>query len=171
MAPSNIVPTGDQMSLYAQRQFSLTVAAGSVTELSAAPKPVYQMTDVHPKYVLKLADGKANGDTASIAAGGSFSLPLPSDYASSKRLFVALRATGIVKATVVSPDHPTSDVMVRPPYLSSEGIFSFVGTVTSITINNPTIAEVRLQWFLFEYPDLALADSWRDGGRALGINQ
>lgn len=155
--------------MYALRQISASCVEGGKTELSAAEKTVYQLADIHPRYILNIGNGKAISDYISIAAtGGSFSLPLPNGYDASKRLFVLIRSTKTIKCAVVSPDHPASTTLIRAGN-NQDGIYSVVETITSITLTNPQSSVAKVEYFLFEYPDITNNTGWRSGEQSTGL--
>lgn len=165
------------MSGFLRRQVAAKLALGEQTQIADAATFLWQIRDVLPKYILKLAAGKWSYGKDLLAQSGTAALPLPSDYDSANRLFVAVRATAYSKVTVVSPAHTTGSIMLMGTTGSTtgnhDGLAVFQERITSVTFAIPSTgqggADTEIEWFFFEIPDLTDPDSWRDGDRALGV--
>lgn len=158
--------------MYIQRQFGADVVTGDDTDLvtSTISNYVWQLTDTNQRYVLVIDPGKYVQGTIDLAASASYSIQLPNTYDSANRLFVMIRSDLTIKVVTVSPFDPTSTFLVRAGVeAGQDGIYSSQGRVTSITVSNPQSETATVEYFLFEQPDLSLADSFRDGQIATGV--
>lgn len=155
---------------FARRQFGLTVAQGDVDTLLEAmgTTPYYQSNDVNPRMVLRLEDGGYAGYQTQIAAAGSYTVQLPNTYTSASRLFFAMSTSQTAKVVVVSPDHSTSTVLVSA-IGTSPGVFSWTGTVTSITVSVPGASASTFSYMAWTLPDISLSSGWRQGQQSSGI--
>lgn len=162
------------MSQYLLRQFLAHLGEGELDTLSEALVIPWRQLDVLRKYALVVGDGDVISGYATVANGTPETLALPVDYANTDRLMVFIRTSGVAKVTVVSPDHGTSDYLLKATSGASAGfhagVLSFCGTVTSIQVTNPIAASVPLvEWFFAKLPDLEEAASYRDPF-ALGVD-
>lgn len=162
--------------MYVLRQITARLAKGKkLTSVGTAVTFPYRLTDVLRKYVLKVDDGDVVMDSFAMNASDSESLQLPRNYTNTSRLFFQLRTTDTVKVTIVSPDQGTSNILVKGTRGTTlgdhDGLLTFCGTVTSVTITVPAAAtaDVLLEYFAFKLPDLTDADSYRIGNLALGV--
>lgn len=160
--------------MFLQRQIAATTVEGEKTYLADGTKVPYKLTDVLPKYALKLGEGKYASSYIGLDDGDSYVAQLPEGYASTEMLSCIIRSQSIVKVVIVSPDHGTSTFLLKGTNGTTNGdhpgLLMWQGTVTSITISSPTGAGAALvDYFFFEIPDLTSADSWRLGNRALGV--
>lgn len=159
------------MTSYLSRQFSGFVVPGAETNASASQQYIWQMTDVPMKYILSLADGKVQHDIITVAASGTATLTIPNKYDVTQPLFALILTSGTIKAVAVfaSPILMTSTVLIKAGG-NQEGMASWVGETTSITLTNPQTAAVTVEYLLYEVPDLTVATSWRIGSQATGIS-
>ncbi len=158
-------------NVFVQRQFSGTLAVGTVESLiRVGPDDMaWQLTDVYPGQVLKLDPGKFSNTTIRIAAdrAETHTVVLPSAYSAASRLCFTLASDQDLLIAVVSPDHPASSTVLYAPD-DQVGVYSVVETVTSITLTNIGGDDAFVSYFCFEYPDLTIAASWRDGDQVIG---
>lgn len=133
------------------------------TLVDSAPT-VFTVADKSPKL---LPEGM-QVITRSIATTTSYSVPLPAGYASTSLLQVIVRTNGVLKATIVSPDHANSVSLIYGTS-SEAGHYSVVDTVTSLTLYNPTASSVIAEIFLVVLPDLTDPASYLDGEIATGV--
>ncbi len=160
------------MTVYIQRQFSGFLAVGETDDpVTVSPSNrAWELQDVYPAAILKVAAGKFSTTTARIAAdrAETHTVDLPSDYDATKRLCFLLSSTQDLLIAVVSPDHPASSTVVYAP-TDQLAVYSVVETITSISIQCIGGEDASVSYFIFEYPDLTLVDSWRDGYQTLGV--
>ncbi len=146
---------------------------GTSTDLTTSPltSRIMDFRDVPPSAVMKIDDGLYLSHKNSIGGpGGSYTIPLPLAYTSASRLFFRLRTDVIVKVTTVMPVLGTSEALCRPGIATDQdGVYTFCGRVTSITVTNPTALDATFQFVVFQYPDLTDNDSWRDGYLTTGV--
>lgn len=162
---------GGEVTTYIQRQIAAFLARGDVDAMADATKFASRIRDVRPSTILKLDDGKWSSQALTLNASDSYVVQLPSDYSSANKLhgvFTFSQGGGKVKAVVVSPELTGTSTQL----LYSEtgrGLWIFQQRVTSITLSLAAAqSDAILEYFLFEMPDLADADSYRDGDRTLG---
>ncbi len=160
--------------MYLQRQISAACIEGEELYLADGQKFPYRFSDVLPKYILQIGNGEYTSDYIRLDATDSYAIPLPESYTSASRLSVIIRSNAICRVVVVSPDHGTSTFLLKATNGTTKGdhfgAIMWQGTVTSITVNVPTAFDSALvEYFMFKIPDLADADSWRLGDRALGV--
>lgn len=161
------------MTIYVRRQNAARSAEGLVDSLAEGYVFPYRLTDVLPKYVLKLDSGKYTSDYIRLDATDSRVIPLPAAYSSAEKLHCVIRSTAICRVAIVDPLLGSSTFLIKATSGSTKGdhpgILQWQGRVTSITINVPTAFDSALiDYFLFEIPDLTDADSWRTGTQAIG---
>lgn len=159
--------------MYILRQIQASLAEGQIDSLAEATRFPWRMRDILPKYVLKIDDGLyASG--YQLVDNTAFAIPLPEDYSSSDRLYCAIRAEGIIRATIVSPTHGTVKFLIKGTTGTTDGdhpgLLIWCGDVTSITMDTSSGAVLTpIEWFLWRLPDLTDADSYRIGQLALGV--
>lgn len=159
--------------MYILRQFQASLADGERSAMAEATRFTWRLRDILPKYTLSIASGLySNG--YQLVDDTSFAVPLPEDYDTANRLYYALRAEGIVKATVVSPTHGTSTFLIKGTTGTTNGdhhgLLIGVGDITSITlVTSASSVTTPVEWFFFSLPDLTDADSFRLGQLALGV--
>lgn len=157
---------------YVQRQFSGFLGVGDSTDpVTVDPSTVaWTSVDINPSNILKIEPGLYSSETAVIAGDEAETLTvgLPASYDSDDRLSFTLRTDQNLRVTVVSPDHPTSTVLVYAP-TDGYGFYSVVETVTSISIVSLGGDDTTVEYACFSYPDLTLAASWRDGDQTIGV--
>lgn len=161
------------MTTYVQRQFSAFLGNGSNTDpvMYGVANRLWTSQDVYPAKILKLASGEAQTVVLFLNVDSAGTVSLPSGYVSTSKLMFTLSTDSTVKVVTVSPDHPTSTVLVKAA-TGQNGLFSFVGTVTSIVVTNESLtATATVIYNLFEYPDITDPDSWRDGTQTTGSFQ
>jgi hypothetical protein len=159
--------------MYLRRQIAVRVCNDIVDSLAEGTVFTYSLSDVLPKYVLKLASGKVIQDYIDLDAGESFSLPLPANYDTDEKLCVTIRSNERIKVVVVDPDLGTSTHLVMASSGTTdgdhEGILMWQGRVTSITVSVPaTFDTAQIEFFMWEIPDLTIPASWRTGSQAIG---
>lgn len=158
-----------------QRQISAIDAEGQLDGVPDAVNVPYRLVDVLPKYILKLGEGTYTSDYIRLNANTTFTVPLPAGYTNTSRLGCIFRSNDRCRLTVVSPDHGTSVFLLKSTNGSTDGdhsgIIMWQGTVTSIIVNVPTalVNPALIEYFLYQIPDLADADSYRLGEVALGV--
>lgn len=162
------------MTAYIRRQNSVRVCEGLVQNLSEGYVFPFRLTDVLPKYVLKLEDGKYTQNYVRLAATESVTVALPANYDTDQRLACVIRSTAIVKAVIVDPVLGTSTHLIKSTSGSTKGnhfgVLQWQGRITSITLSVPTAFDTALvDWFLWEIPDLEDPDSWQIGTQATGF--
>lgn len=158
------------MSTFIQRQFSGFLAVGEATDPVTVASRAWELQDVYPSTILKLEPGKFSTTTVRIPAdrADTQTVDLPSSYDVTQRLCFVLSTDQDLLIAVVSPDHPASSTVVYAP-ADQLGVYSVVETITSITITCIAGDDAFVSYFVFEYPDLTSADSWRDGYQTLGV--
>lgn len=159
--------------MYLQRQISASCVEGEKESLADGTRFPYKLTDVLPKYILKLGEGKITSDYIRLDAADSYAIPLPEGYTNTEKLSCIIRSNAICKVVIVSPDHGTSTFLIKGTSGTTDGdhngMIMWQGTVTSITLSVPTAFDPALiDYFLFEVPDLTSADSYQLGETALG---
>lgn len=162
------------MTIYLRRQNSVRVCEGNVASLSEGYVFPFRLTDVLPKYVLKLANGKYTQNSARLAATESLTVALPAGYDTTEKLACVVRSTETIKAVIVDPDLGTSTHLIKSTSGTTEGnhfgVLQWQGRITSITLSVPTAFDTALvDWFLWEIPDLTDPDSWQIGTQATGV--
>lgn len=162
--------------MYIQRQIGASLVEGQKASLPDGTVFPFKLIDVLPKYVLSLANGKFTSDYVNIASGGSFTVPLPHDYSSNNRLSCIFRSIPSCRLSLVSAAvGGTSVFLIKGSSGTNkgnhEGILMFQDFVGSITLNVPVAfaASARVDYFLWEIPDLDDPDSYRIGERAIGV--
>jgi hypothetical protein len=159
------------VTTYIQRQLGAFLARGDVDAMSEAQQFAFRLRDARPSTILKVDDGKWTSQALTLNASDSYVVQLPSDYASANRLhgvFTVSQGGGKVKAVVVSPELTgTSTQLIYSE--TGRGLWVFQQRITSITLSLAAAQDdAVIEYFLFELPDLADADSYRDGNRTLG---
>ena len=109
------------------------------------------------KQVLCSAENTGSG---LIANSGSFVIPMPDGYTSAGYLFYTIRTTGLLTATIVSPVHATSTILVYGQNAQA-GSLSTTEQITSITLANNSGAAVWFEYSCFALPDISLEASFR----------
>lgn len=160
--------------MFVLRQIQANLARGEASEIARATVFPFRMRDIAPKYALQIGDDELEHGNARITFGTTYTMVLPNGYANTARLFVALKTNAILKATVTSPDHGTSNFLIQastgPIFGEHPGLLIWDGSVTSIVITNPVTGSVALlEWAMHEIPDLTLAASFQGGQLALGV--
>jgi hypothetical protein len=161
------------MSTYLRRQISARVVDGTKESLADGTVFSYRLSDVLPKYVLKLANGKYQNAYFALDASDSYVMPLPPEYDTTQKLSVTIKATAVCKVVIVDPDLGTSTFLLKGSSGDTDGDHSGVlmwqGRVTSITISVAAAGETtEIDVFMFEIPDTEVAASWRTGSQAIG---
>lgn len=156
--------------MYVRRQLELFRATGEIDEPSAVAELDALMPDVPARNVLALSNGKVLHGRQLIADSGTLALKLPQNYDNTHRLAVLVTTSKTMKATVVTPDLGTWNVMLYAGAASDQnGILSVQQRITSITMANSSGSSGWVEWFAFELPDLADADSWQNPAFVLGV--
>lgn len=157
--------------MYVLRQLGSVIVSGAQTALAYTQDMVNQINDPNPRYIMKLAgNGKVTSDSTILSSLASFSVPLPQNYDSTKRLHVTLVSDKTVKVSLVSSVTGSSDFMLRAGLASDQqGISNFCGVISSITVLNPQGSSANLEWMIFEMPDINSTLGWRDGSISTGI--
>lgn len=162
------------MSVFIQRQFSGTLADGTVTSLiRVGPDDIaWEMTDVYPGNVLMIEPGLFSSVSTRIAAdrAETHTAILPSEYSAvtaNDRLCFSLSSDQDLLIAVTSPDYPATSLILYAP-TGELGIYSVTQTVTSITLTNIGGDDATVSYFSFALPDITLAASWRDGSQVIG---
>jgi len=160
--------------MFLQRQIAAISVDGQHTDLGDGTVVPYKLTDVLPKYVLRLASGATTSNYVRLNANTSYAVPLPASYTVASRLSCIFRANNFCRLVIVSPTHGTSTLLLKSTTGTTKGNHSgmimWQGDVTSITINVPVGFDPTLiDWCMFQIPDLADADSYRIGSRAIGV--
>jgi hypothetical protein len=103
--------------------------------------------------------------THTLGATSTFNVPLPAGYTNASRLFVIIRVqnAGVMKVSVVSPDHSNSAVLIGKASSANDAVHSFCNKVTSMALYNPMGAAVKFSIFMLEIPDLTDEDSFLRG--------
>lgn len=160
------------MSFFVQRQYSGFVGDGSSTDPTTYSKQsrLWELQDVYPSKILKLADGLYIANQAQVAGASfqTYAVPLPGSYSSTNRLCFALKTDQNIKVSFTSPDNPASAVIVYAPS-GQYGFYSCCQTVTSISIVVPGATAANISYVAYQLPDLSLTGSWRDGYQTVGI--
>lgn len=159
--------------MFLQRQISASLVEGEKISLADGVYFPYKLTDVLPKYILRLGEGQVSSGYLELAATESSVLQLPANYVNTDRLSVIIRTNQIVKCVVVSPDHGSSTFLTKSTDSTDEGEhlgpIMWQGTVTSITLSIPaTFSSALIEYFMFVIPDLSEPTSYRLGQTALG---
>ncbi len=159
---------------FLRRQVAVRTVQGIVSALPSGTVFPYRLTDVLPKYVLKLDAGTYSSDTITLNASDSFAIPVPAAYDSANRIACFMRCTARCKVVIVDPELGTSTFLVKSTSGTTDGdhkgILMWQGRVTSITVSIPAaFADCIIDYWLWDIPDLALAASWQNGIQALGV--
>ncbi len=159
---------------YLRRQVAMRTAKGIIEFLPQGTVFPYRLTDVEPKFVLKLASGMYTSNVIQLNASDSYSIPLPSSYSNADQLACFFRADGVTKVVVVDPVLGTSTFLLKGTTGTTKGdhkgILMFQARVTSITVSLAVGADdTNIDYFLWGMPDLTLADSWQQGNYSLGV--
>ncbi len=164
------------MTVYLRRQVAVRAAKGIISSLPEGVVFPYRLTDVLPKYVLKLDNGAYSSDSIVLNSTDSFSVPLPANYSGSNQLACFIRATGRAKVVIIDPSAlGTSTFLLKATSSAAQGdhkgIMMWQGQVTSITVSVPAAFtdDSVIDYFLWCIPDLTLADSWQTGIQALEV--
>ena len=162
--------------MYVLRQVSAFTEQGEETLVPDGSQHLpYSMQDVLPKYSLVIGNGEYTSDYIKLDSGDTYTVQLPAGYANTARLSCVFRSTDICKLTVVSPDHGTSNFLLKSTNGTTngdhKGLIMWQGTVTSIVLTAPAGLgnPVIVDYFLFKLPDLTADASYRIGNRALGV--
>lgn len=162
------------MTTYFRRQIAARSVDGLKDYLSEGKVFSYRLSDVDPKYVLKLANGKHIQNYISLDATESYALPLPPNYDTTQKLHCTIKATERCKVVVVDPDLGTSTFILMASSGSTdgdhEGLLMWQGRVTSITVSVPAAFDTALiNYSIWEIPDTEDPDNWRIGVQATGV--
>lgn len=158
------------MSAYITKQVAATLTRGEPTKSTGIVTALYRLKDILPKYQLVLADGKWASDAIVMNASDTEAMQLPVAYSSANRLAAYFSTDEIVKVTIVSPVHGTSNFLMKGRDSDALGFLCWQGRVTSITLTIPAGADdTSIEYFMFELPDLSLAASFRGGQQATGV--
>lgn len=160
--------------MYLRRQDAARCAEGIVDNLAEGYVFPYSLTDVLPKYVLKLESGKFSQDNLRLVASASRTIPLPAGYSSAEKLHCVIRSTAICKVVIVDPVLGSSTHLIKSTSGTTKGdhfgMLQWQGRITSITLSVPATFDTALvDYFLFEIPDLDAPESWRIGTQATGF--
>lgn len=157
--------------MFLQRQISAVTGNGEKTSVADMPSVVWRLNDILPKYTLVLADGDWTSDYIKLDSADTYTVQLPANYTNASRLSCCFRSTAVVKLTVVSPTHGTSNFLLKGTNGTTDGdhkgIIMWQGDVTSILLT--AAADALVDYCLFKVPDLTDADSYQLGQRALGV--
>lgn len=157
--------------MFLQRQISAVVGKGEKTSVADMPAVIWRLSDILPKYTLVLENGDWTSDYIDLDSSDTYTVQLPANYSNTEILSCCFRSNAIVKLTFVSPDHGTSNVLLKGTNGTTngdhKGIMMWQGTVTSIVIT--AAADALVDYCLFKVPDLTDADSYQLGQRALGV--
>lgn len=160
------------MTIHLRRQFSGLLADGEQFQLPDATSFPYRISDVLPKIVLDLEEGKFTQNEILLSASQSYSVPLPANYDTSKRLAVTIRSENICKV-VLNNGTTTSTFLLKSTNGTTlgdhPGLLVFQDLVSTLTISVPaTFDDAFIDYFIWEIPDLADPDSYRTGNLAFG---
>lgn len=155
------------------RQVMFRLARGQKSALADALAFPWRFRDVEPRNKLVLGDGKHAGGYFSLAASGTFTIPLPSDYSSADNISFMLTVNRNMELTLVSPVHGSGTFLLKGTNGVTDGdhpaLFAYQGRVTSVALTNPSGTDAALvEYFCYEMPDLALPASWKDGAQTIG---
>lgn len=157
------------MSSFLFRQISMMLARGDVAAIADAETFPYRQRDVKPSTVLKIDSGLRCGQALSLAAAGTYTVQLPDDYDTAQKLHGIFVTNGIIRAVTTSPELTgTSTQLIKGTAADGRGTWTFQQRITSIVLSNPTAAVVLVEYMLFQLPDLAVQESYRDGCRTIG---
>lgn len=159
--------------MHIQRQISVVSTDGINTSVADTEQFSYRLVDVLPKYILNVGPGEFTSNYVGIAAGGSYSIPLPAGYDSAERLNVVIRSQLICKIVIVHPVHGSSSFLVKSTESLAagdhKGVFQWQGRVSSITVSVPSPSDLNLiDWFIWQIPDLDSPSSYMIGHQATG---
>lgn len=119
---------------------------------------------------LLLDPGKNIYYNFSLAQNASATLPLPENYSSANRLYIAVRVNLKARVVFTSPTHGTRTVLLRGTDSTDDGdhggFWTYQGDMTTFAVNVPTTgdggATTSIQVFMYEIPDLEDFENYYD---------
>lgn len=106
-------------------------------------------------------------------------LPLPANYDSDNRLYIAVRCNLLTRLTYTSPTHGSGRiVLLKGTDSDDDGVhgafWTYQGDMTTFAVSIPTTADggatTSIQVFMYEIPDLTDFESYFDKQIGLGIS-
>ncbi len=152
------------------RQLSYHLARGNVKSAVPAARE-WDFEDVNDRLVLIIGEGKITGGSRLVAAsGGTFTLPLPSQYDNTQPLVCFISVYGTIRALITRPS-TTNGTMLLTGASDREGTGYFTDLIGSILLTNPSVTDaVFVRYLLFEQPDLLSSSSFRGGSVNFGVD-
>jgi hypothetical protein len=127
---------------------------------------------------LVLEPGKQIYHAFSLAQNTSATLPLPENYDSDNRLYIAVRCNLKGRVVFTSPTHGTSTVLLLGTDSDDDGVhaafWTYQGDMTTFAVSVPSTADGGLttdfEVFMYEIPDLEDFESYYDKQIGFGVS-
>lgn len=128
---------------------------------------------------LLLEKGKTVYYAFNLAQNTSTTLPLPENYSSSNKLYIAVRSNLKARVVFTSPTHGSGNTVLIKGTDSDDdgdhaGFWCYQGDMTTFAVSIPSTADggftTEVQVFMYEIPDLEDFESYYDKQIGLGVS-